>query len=202
MAQQVLYKYRSLDNWKFVLDIFLNRRLYAAEFNTLNDPMEGRYRYSKDAISQRFAQEILRGKRKWKICSLSHNKYNTLMWAHYSGGHTGIAVGVKVRSPKANRCEIREVAYVDTVVVNDTAQHSEQVAKEILTQKLSPWNYEEEVRVLCNETYFPIYIHELVLGCKVAEADEAILRKLCDVCAPNLTITKLSRSNLDKATSR
>ena len=41
---EILYKYRSLDNWKFVLDIFLNKRLYAASFYDMNDPMEGRCR--------------------------------------------------------------------------------------------------------------------------------------------------------------
>ena len=37
-----LYKYRSLrQNLDFVLDILLNGRLYCAEYQTLNDPLEG-----------------------------------------------------------------------------------------------------------------------------------------------------------------
>ena len=37
MSNQVFYKYRSLANWKFVLDAIANSRLYAATFDTLND---------------------------------------------------------------------------------------------------------------------------------------------------------------------
>ena len=44
-AEPTFYKYRSLENWRFVLDIFLNKRFYAAPFASLNDPMEGRYYY-------------------------------------------------------------------------------------------------------------------------------------------------------------
>jgi hypothetical protein len=39
----LLHKYRSLTDWKFVLDIFAHQRLYAASFLDLNDPMEGDY---------------------------------------------------------------------------------------------------------------------------------------------------------------
>jgi hypothetical protein len=41
MVPSVLYKYRSIENWKFLEDIFSNRRLFAATFRSLNDPMEG-----------------------------------------------------------------------------------------------------------------------------------------------------------------
>ena len=37
MADQLLYKYRSLENWKFVLDAVVHGRLYAATFDTLNE---------------------------------------------------------------------------------------------------------------------------------------------------------------------
>ncbi len=43
MSSEVLYKFRSLENWKFVLDIVIHKRLHAAPFDELNDPMEGRY---------------------------------------------------------------------------------------------------------------------------------------------------------------
>jgi hypothetical protein len=35
----VLFKYRSLQDWRHVLDIFLNKRLHAAKFKEMNDPM-------------------------------------------------------------------------------------------------------------------------------------------------------------------
>jgi hypothetical protein len=98
---RILYKYRSLGNWKFVLDILLNKRLYAASFATLNDPMEGRYFYFKDEVTRQFRAAILYQKTGWKICSLSKTATNTLLWSYYAGGHTGIAVGVAVLAAAA-----------------------------------------------------------------------------------------------------
>lgn len=37
------YKFRSLQNLRFFLDIIINERLYAAKYDELNDPMEGAY---------------------------------------------------------------------------------------------------------------------------------------------------------------
>ncbi len=36
-----LYKFKSLANFEYVADIIINKRLYAADFTELNDPMEG-----------------------------------------------------------------------------------------------------------------------------------------------------------------
>ena len=58
MSQPLLYKYRSLDNWKFLLDILINKRLHAARFQDLNDPMEGRYYYEDEVISLEFRRAI------------------------------------------------------------------------------------------------------------------------------------------------
>ena len=44
----MFYKYRTLDNFQFVLDILVNKRLYAATFEEMNDPMEGFYTADPD----------------------------------------------------------------------------------------------------------------------------------------------------------
>ena len=44
----MLYKYRTLDDFQFVLDILVNKRLYAATFEEMNDPMEGFYTADPD----------------------------------------------------------------------------------------------------------------------------------------------------------
>ena len=41
----MLYKYKSLDNLMWILDIILNKRLYAAKYTELNDPMEGIFKH-------------------------------------------------------------------------------------------------------------------------------------------------------------
>ena len=42
----VLYKYRSLEDFKKLVDILINKRLYASHYKDLNDPMEGQYYYN------------------------------------------------------------------------------------------------------------------------------------------------------------
>ena len=36
---QILYKYRGLENFKFFLDILLNNRLYASEYENMNNSL-------------------------------------------------------------------------------------------------------------------------------------------------------------------
>ena len=62
MAEQLLFKYRSLENWRWLLDILVNNRLYAAPFKDLNDPMEGRYFYFGDEMTQAFRNWSAPGK--------------------------------------------------------------------------------------------------------------------------------------------
>lgn len=43
MANNHYYKYRSLSNLRYFLDILINKRLYMATYDELNDPMEGAF---------------------------------------------------------------------------------------------------------------------------------------------------------------
>ena len=51
-AAMILYKYRSLTDWKFLIDILMNNQLFAAGFESLNDPMEGRYYHPEGQVEQ------------------------------------------------------------------------------------------------------------------------------------------------------
>jgi hypothetical protein len=69
----LLYKYRSIANLRFFKDIVINRRLYAAPFRTLNDPMEGLlYLLALRAPRQHASLELLRcrayGRGDWSRC--------------------------------------------------------------------------------------------------------------------------------------
>lgn len=46
------YKYRDFSSLQFALDIFVNKRMFAASFETLNDPMEGSYLYEQGMLAQ------------------------------------------------------------------------------------------------------------------------------------------------------
>ncbi len=54
---ELLYKYRSLDNFKNFVDIILKNRLYAARYKDLNDPMEGQYYYRHGETKSKYSRE-------------------------------------------------------------------------------------------------------------------------------------------------
>lgn len=82
-----LYKFRSLQNLRRFLDILVNKCLYMAHYNEMNDPMEGAF-YS-DQDNRALLQEVWNGKRKQLICCFSTDYRHTLLWSHYADSHQG-----------------------------------------------------------------------------------------------------------------
>jgi len=197
MPQSLYFKYRSLDNWKFIVDIFVNSRLYAAQFKTLNDPMEGRYYYKGDELSRAFRKMVREQKDELRICSLSRDPLNTLMWSYYAGGHTGIVLGFKIRSPRSRL--IKDVRYDSKMKIGP--QHANlppfELAQEILSQKQQNWIHEKEVRVFSRETFVPIELKEVRLGCKASSEDEELLKALLDKTNQGTKLIRVTRSQLD-----
>lgn len=201
MANQTLYKMRSLDNWKFVLDIIVNSRLFAAPFESLNDPMEGRYYYFGDTVSKAYRKALYRSKLSRNICSLSERSDSTLLWSYYAGGHTGVAFGVQLPASrsKGHNMEVRPVRYDSGVHIGskEASQSPDKVALEILTQKQLPWEHEREVRVFTSGAFVPIKLKELVFGCRISAADEALLKALVLKWHPKIRISKVDVDLLD-----
>jgi hypothetical protein len=196
MARLLLYKYRELDNWKFVLDILVNSRLHAAPFAQLNDPMEGRLSYFEDDVTRGYRRAVEKSRSQINICSLSNSKTNTLLWSYYARGHTGIAVGVEIR--KGRRCEVTYDS--DIYVSGDDAQtlDPDLLAIRILSQKQEAWKHEREHRVFSSMSFVPVRISELIFGLSIAKPDEALLRRIARRWHPRIRLTRMSLDMLDK----
>lgn len=199
MADQLLYKYRSLDNWKFVLDALAHSRLYAATFDTLNDPMEGRYYYFGDDVSEEYRRAIYDNRKQKRICSLSRTKTNTLLWSYYGGGHKGVALGVQVRPRQSPVPLIRQVSYDSGIHVRGKSgsRSADAAALDILTQKQMAWQHEQEVRVFTHQPYVAVGIKELVLGCLIDPTDQELICSVAKKWLPKIRVTKLNRSMMD-----
>ena len=199
MPSQILYKYRSLDNWKFVLDAIANSRLYAATFDTLNDPMEGRYYYFGEDVSREFRRAIFESRKQRRICSLSKTRTNTLLWAYYGGGHKGIALGVQVQTNKRPTPLIRDVTYDNSIHVHgkSATRSADAAALDILTQKQVGWQHEQEVRVFTDKLYVAVTLKELVLGCLIDQSDQDLVISIARKWHSSIRITKLNRSMMD-----
>lgn len=189
----ILYKYRSFENLEFALDIFVNKRLYAANFRSLNDPMEGRFIYTKGMLSKTDIKKIRGEKSEYKLLSLSETSTNMLMWSYYSEGHKGFVVGVKVNDSNATT---DPVEYVDDLKLENN--HDGDVAKRILTKKLKLWTHEKEHRVFTQgHQFISVDIKELVFGIHTEERHVELLSKIAKKFCPGIDIRTLTRSDLE-----
>jgi hypothetical protein len=199
MPNQVFYKYRSLENWKFVLDAITNSRLYAASFETLNDPMEGRYYYFGPDVTRDFRRAVRQSKRRRRICSLSKTRKSTLLWTYYGGNHEGIAMGVQIKMNRRPSPLVREVTYDSAIYVHGKSgsRSADAAALDILTQKQLAWEHEKEVRVFTDNPYVSVMLRELVFGCRADPADQKLITSIAKKWHPRVRITKLNRSMVD-----
>lgn len=176
------YKFRSLRQIEYVLDIILNNRLYCADWKKLNDPMEGLYNLVHD---EKIDYDAILSKIRYhkfglKVCSLSMSYQSPLLWAHYADGFTGVAIEVWLDEEEPG---IRKVWYrgLQTIVPLPSLD-PESAAVDILTSKLDKWSYEEEVRILRNVASYTLSgrIMRVIVGPRVSDLHLGLLLKICD----------------------
>ncbi|WP_206675251.1 DUF2971 domain-containing protein [Mariprofundus sp. NF] len=171
----MLYKYRGIKEFRYFVDIVLNKRFYAAPYFDLNDPMEGHYLYNSGELDSDVRDLIKSQKEKLRICSLSKVADNELMWSHYAEGHRGVAIGVTVNESKH---AVVPVDYDGPLQIERVGIHNA-TAQEILSHKLKVWSYEEEVRVFIrNKQYVDVKVEEVLLGRSMSKQDIGFIKKL------------------------
>lgn len=195
---QTLYKYRGLEPWEFLLDILINKRLYAASFNKLNDPMEGVFTYSQDKANPSFIEQMKMHKSELQICSLSKTHNNSVMWSYYASGHEGLVIGVSIDTSGDNYVEIEKVTYAKNNIFRGfLGSDAETEAKKVLTKKLSAWRHEQEIRVFSRSNFVPIKINNVYFGCQMKSDKKDLLRSLLESLDQEVEIIEIHRSDLD-----
>lgn len=137
----ILYKYRSLDNLKRLIEIILDKRIYVPRFKELNDPMEGFYTYTKDLLP--YKKEINTLKNEALICSLSKSNLIGMMWIMYADEGKGCCLELEIRE---NTWDCIDVDYKSEIPIIDSP--SKVNLKNIFGYKSSIWKYEQEVRYI------------------------------------------------------
>ncbi|MGE0267122.1 MAG: DUF2971 domain-containing protein [Candidatus Omnitrophota bacterium] len=144
-------------------------------------------------------QEILYSK---KVCALSKNKNDILLWAHYANGHSGIAIEIDIpndeitfahNQPKDEddkyktqykfNTSIYEVEYArefPDILDGKGSQIRESQAYRALITKLSKWEYEGEFRIIQDKEYYllPDNIKTVYCGCNI---NPAILNQMVNL---------------------
>lgn len=156
----ILYKYRSLANLKRLLEIIIDKRLYAPRYKELNDPMEGYFTYTKDVYLYR--KEINSLKEEALICSFSKSNLIGMMWIMYADEGKGCCLELEIEE---NTWECIEVDYERQIPKIDD---SNKVKMETLFgYKSSIWEYEQEVRYIKRSKKrlkLPVHVKKIYLG--------------------------------------
>ncbi len=187
----MFYKYRTLNDFKFFVDIILNGRLYASTYENLNDPMEGVYNYSR-GIPQDFIDRIYSSKQELRILSLSMNNNIPLMWSHYANGHRGVVIGIEIDE---NKYKVKPIKYMlDTFNLKNGwfPDPVEDIARNILSVKNKVWEYEEEARVFIQgkNPFINVKILQVITGRKMSDEDFKMITKLINKVDDSIDVMK------------
>ena len=203
---ELLYKYRSLTDFRRFVDIILRNRLYACSYDKLNDPMEGFFRYSGSSID--YIDELKKEKQRTVICSLSQTYKDGLMWSFYADEHKGCCIELEVTGKK----NWRRIPVNYTVVsasVDDTMKSSLLSSMDyILSTKSLSWSNEQEIRYVKalnknSRQTLSIKIHRVILGIKTPREDESLIKKVVETINASqpsdkyIKVIKLTRDDID-----
>ena len=185
----LLYKFRSLQNIEFDLDIILNERLYCAPYDELNDPFEGLFYASYPLYTYPGpgrTNQVTTGKCKTakdffttrtKICSLSESLKDVLLWAHYARGNKGIAIEIDFSD---NKKDIYNIDYGDNLKTLGDTPFTNTSPTEVLSYKTKHWKYENEYRIIQEEDYYPITgrIKSIFTGERISDLHNELLHEV------------------------
>lgn len=186
MNTSSLFKYRALEPFRYLVDTLLKRRLYAAPYSDLNDPMEGRYVALPSGAIDEDIQRLIKGnKEKIRICSLSRSPDIELMWAHYANGNRGLVleVGIDAAQYDLRRVDYTGPAQISVNMLNPTT------AQDILSRKLEAWEYEKEERVFLEGShYVDVELRSIIVGSRMSQQDFSLIKELAAKLCPDVPL--------------
>jgi hypothetical protein len=156
----ILYKYRNLANLKRLLEIIIDKKMYAPRYKELNDPMEGYFTYTKDVYPYR--KEINSLKEEALICSFSKSNLIGMMWIMYADEGKGCCLELEIGK---NTWDCIDVDYCLQIPKIDNP--SKINIKTLFGYKSSIWEYEQEVRYikrLKKRLKLPVRVKKVYLG--------------------------------------
>ena len=189
----LLYKFRTLQNIEFTLDIILNERLHCSSYDQLNDPFEGLFHTvihsynfppghplffnTNEVMEVKEVKDLPIELEDYKICSLSKNLNDVRLWSHYADGHKGIAIEIDFFEIES---DVHEVNYVDKLPEFEKTDLNSLSPVELLTFKTKHWIYEKEYRIIEKGEYFPIKgrVKSIYLGHRTSKIHMSLLDKI------------------------
>jgi hypothetical protein len=188
----LLFKYKNLEGggFKHFVDIILNNRLYASDWKDLNDPMEGLFYYWDLELMRDIKRRLECEKMKVRVCCLSSDCNNSLMWGHYARGNKGVVIGVEVKEGQ----KITEIEYDGSPFFETEEKMKRASAEDILSHKNKEWEYEKERRVFIRKTdeefsYIGVNVKQVILGNAMGKSEKEFIRGLVERLCPCIEIS-------------
>lgn len=197
-----LYKYKCLDNLAFFLDIIVRKRLYGATIKELNDPMEGYF--SSETFNNKEWEHIKELKKEVRICSLSTNNDNALLWAHYASQHKGCCIEVEVADDIS--WKRIDVNYCSSFPKLHPGQTDDEVIDVLFRTKSDFWSYEGEVRFvkrlpLSNDgkphkANLPVKVKRIHLGVRVTQEEKDRIERIVKAIDSSIAVEKMKSKDI------
>ena len=129
-----------------------------------------------------------------RICSLSNGFNDVRMWAHYAGGHEGVAIEVELDEADE---DLIKVEYSDGLRKFKKSALQTSNTKELLSYKTKHWDYEEEWRLIRKENFYDVSgkITGVYMGIRISPLNRTLIKKILPISIP-LFETKLDRQNI------
>lgn len=184
----ILYKYRSTEKWEYILDIINKKRLFCSKWDKLNDPLEGYFTHNQQ--DDQILQMLTCTKNELRVCSLSSDPENHLMWSHYASGFQGLVFELNISDNDIYHMNYTwDYFHIDLAKCND----SEEKARAVLHTKYAPWSYEKEVRIIQKYDWYDLGnngIRRVIYGHRI---ESQYLEELkCKCQEENLNLDKAS----------
>jgi hypothetical protein len=148
----MVYKYLTAARFFECIDEYLAGKLYFANWKDMNDPMEGFFMVHKStnediSMHDKLLNELKKEKQRYKICSVSREPDNYLLWSHYADSHKGICIGIEANKPDLQPYVVEYKDHKPYINVINCLFVDDKI-EEILTIKMNYWEYEKEIRFL------------------------------------------------------
>lgn len=190
--RMLAYKFRSSTQIPFALDIILKRRLYCAEWHSLNDVAEGTIATSSPLERHEefgaHAEAVQKITKKLRVCSLSLTFDSHLLWAHYASSWDGLALELEIPDSSP---EVHEVEYGGFMCVVDPDSHTaSEDAIRVLSNKHFEWKYEREVRIITSAEWFTLEspVSRVIAGSRMNPATLEAIQIIC--AAKDITLCR------------
>jgi hypothetical protein len=201
-----LFKFRPFN--KASMEIFVNRKLWFARPDSLNDPFECQFDFENWVDELSLPPHIPNSERieikksasnvfnNLGVCSFSKTRNNLLMWSHYADEHKGFCIGFNETILSKSDAGIKAV---DVKYQAETSQKSVfksfevdgdkvvvhldyEAMHSIVGRKYTHWKYERERRLIVASSnaysFKPESVVSITLGLKMPERDKDTLKQL------------------------